>query len=433
MCIQAGIADNPYKSMGTTLANTDPPPLCGSEAGRRRRVPGWLATVERVIFGPTEASEQKQDVIRRAIVAAAIVAILPMSPVRLPGWEGVVAGSVAALLYNVYLWYLVFRRERYVLARILGQLLDILVLMGASFYVFHEMGAVGATSGIWLVFMVYIVIGGFTHAPVGSLGYTALWTAWFALGTVLFFPEGTLYRDELPIRLVFLVLIGFVSLGMANELQRRRRRLEQQNRETMGMLATLVEARDTDAGTHLRTIQHVSRALALHLRYTDQEAQEIAYASMMHDVGKANIPDSILQNRGKLSEEEWVVMRNHTVWGDELLAENDDFELARLVARSHHEHWDGSGYPDGLKGEEIPIEARIVAVADVYDALISERPYKSAWTPEEAIQEIQRIAGSHLDATIVDAFVALWEIGGVPRASARPADAMQNPPEQQVA
>jgi len=419
--------------MGNTLANTDPLPLGGGEAGRRRRVPGWVTTLERVILGPTEPSEQKQDVVRRAVVAAAIVAILPIGPARLPGWEGVVVACVVALLYNVYLGYLVFTKERYVLARVLGQILDILVLMGASFYVFQAMGAEGATSGIWVVFLVYIVIGGFTHAPVGSLGYTALWAVWFALGTVLFFPEGTHYREELPIRLVFLVLIGIVSLGMANELQKRRKRLEQQNRETMGMLATLVEARDTDAGAHLKTIQHVSRALALHLGYTDQEAQEIAYASMMHDVGKANVPDSILQNKGELSEDEWVVMRNHTVWGDELLAENDDFDLARRVARSHHEHWDGSGYPDGLKGEEIPIEARIVAVADVYDALISERPYKAAWTPEEAIQEIQRIAGSHLDTCIVDAFVDLWEIGGVRRAGTRAVAVTQNPPEQQAA
>ncbi len=252
-------------------------------------------------------------------------------------------------------------------------------------------------------------------APVGSLAYTGLWTGWFALMTVMHFPEGSHYYNELPIRLIFLALIGLVSLGMANELQKKRARLEQQNRQTMAMLATLVEARDTDAGAHLHSIQEFSAALAKRLGFSDDEAQEIAYAAMMHDVGKANIPDSVLKKAGRLTPEDWRIMRDHTNWGDQLLSENDDFELARIVARSHHERWDGSGYPDGLKGTDIPLVARIVAVADVYDALISERPYKRAWTQLEAIREIERIAGSHLDPQIAKAFVALWNDGTIKR------------------
>ncbi|MCH8948800.1 MAG: HD domain-containing protein [Chloroflexi bacterium] len=415
------------------MTHAEPHLRSGGEAGSYRRVLGWLAAAAAVILGPTEASVQRQDIIRRAVIAGALIAVLPIEAVRFPGWEGVAVACVAVLLYDVALAYFVFVKQRFFLERVLGSFLDAVVLMSASFYVFYEMGAVGSTSSIWLVFVVYIIIGGFTFAPVGSLAYTALWTGWFALGTLMFFSQGSLYYDDLPMRLVFLALIGVISLGMASELQKHRRRLEQQNRETMGMLATLVEARDTDAGAHLKSIQHISRALALHLGYTDQEAQEIAYASMMHDVGKANLPDSILQNTGPLSEEEWAVMRSHTVWGDELLAENDDFELARIVARSHHEHWDGSGYPDGLAGEDIPVAARIVAVADVYDALISERPYKAAWSPEDAIQEIQRIAGSHLDACIVEAFVELWGIGGVRRpAQQAPADAAASAPLDRV-
>jgi HD-GYP domain-containing protein (c-di-GMP phosphodiesterase class II) len=108
-------------------------------------------------------------------------------------------------------------------------------------------------------------------------------------------------------------------------------------------------------------------------------------------------------------------MQDHTRWGDHLLTDNSDFELARQVARSHHEHWDGSGYPDGLAAEQIPLSARIVAVADVFDALISKRPYKEAWDPETAIRELQRMAGSHLDPKIVSAFVLLWEEGAITR------------------
>jgi hypothetical protein len=354
---------------------------------------------------------------------------------RIPGWPAVVIGSSCALAYDVLLAYLVFVKQRYSTAQVLGLVLDALVLMGASLYVFREMGAAGSSSDIWLVFLVYIVIGGFTLAPVGSLSYTALWTGWFALGTLLYFPNTSQFYDQLPIRLIFFALIGFVALGMARELQKRRVRLEQQNRQTMGMLATLVEARDTDAGAHLHHIQHFSRALALHLGLTGREAQELANASMMHDVGKANVPDAVLKKTGPLSPDEWRMMQRHTIWGESLLTENQDFEMARLVARWHHEHWDGSGYPDGLEGEQIPLAARIVAVADVFDALISERPYKKAWPPETALQEIKQIAGSHLDPQLVEAFVELWEQGVITKIIEQITNggASQDPPIAQAA
>ena len=394
-----------------------------------RRLRHWLGDAAHVACGPTEAAAQRQDIIRRALVAAAIIAVLPIQQMRIPGWSGVVIGCLAALIYDIPLAYLVFRRERIFLARVLGMVLDALILMGASLFVFREMGAESSASDIWLVFVVYIVIGGFTLAPIGSLLYTALWTGWFALGTLLYFAPTSQFQEQLPIRLIFFAVVGLVALGMAQELQKRRYRLEQQNRQTMGMLATLVEARDTDAGAHLHRIQHFSRALALHLGLSPREAQEIAYASMIHDVGKAHVPDAILKKAGPLSPEEWQIMQRHTIWGDHLLRENQDFEVGRQVARWHHEHWDGSGYPDGLIDQQIPFAARIVAVADVYDALISERPYKQAWPPETAIQEIQRMAGSHLDPQLVEAFVELSEQGAIALIAQQLADsdAQQDP------
>ncbi len=383
----------------------------GVRNGRGQRVLRQLGDAVRTALGPAQAFAQRQDVVRRAIVAAVIIAALPIQQMRIPGWPAVMLACVAAIVYDVLLAYLVFVKQRYSATQILGLVLDALVLMGASLYVFHEMSAAGSDSDIWLVFLVYIVIGGFTLAPIGSLLYTALWTGWFALGTLLYFPNTSQFYDQLPIRLIFFALIGFVALGMARELQKRRVRLEQQNRQTMGMLATLVEARDTDAGAHLHHIQHFSRALALHLGLTGREAQELANASMMHDVGKANVPDAVLKKTGPLSPDEWRMMQRHTIWGESLLTENQDFEMARLVAHWHHEHWDGSGYPDGLEGTQIPLAARIVAVVDVFDALISERPYKKAWLPETALQEIKQIAGSHLDPQLVEAFVELWEQG----------------------
>ena len=385
----------------------------GAASGWRRRVLRRLGDATSAIVGPTEPAAQRQDVIRRALVAGVIIAVLPIQQMRIPGWPAVVGACAAALIYDIPLAYLVFAKERFFLERVLGLVLDALLLMVASLAVLGEMGAANSASDLWLVFLVYIVIGGFTLAPIGSLLYTALWTGWLALGTLVYFPSNSQFHDQLPIRLVFFAVIGLIALGMAGELQKRRAKLEQQNRQTMGMLATLVEARDTDAGAHLHRIQHFSRALALHIGLSRQQAQEIADASMMHDVGKANVPDAVLKKAGPLSPEEWLIMQGHTVWGDHLLTDHHDFEVARWVARSHHEHWDGGGYPDGLSGQQIPLAARVVAVADVFDALISYRPYKQPWPPHAAILELQRMAGSHLDPTIARAFVELWEQGAI--------------------
>ena len=408
--------------MANLVTLTVPPLNGGGREDAFTRVQRWLALAADNILGPTEAQAQRVDVIRRAIVSGTIIAILPIQQMQIQGWPAIMGACVVALSYDVLLAWLVFAKKRYFMANVLGLSLDALILMGASFYVFREMGAAGATSSIWLVFLIYIVIGGFTLAPLGSLAYTAIWTSWFALATLMYFSAGTLYYDDLPIRLIFMALIGLVSLGMANELQKKRTKLEQQNRQTMGMLATLVEARDTDAGAHLHSIQEFSIALARRLGFSEKDAREIAYASMMHDVGKANVPDSVLKKPGKLTAEERRIMRDHTAWGDQLLSENGDFELARVVARSHHEHWDGSGYPDGLSGPDIPLVARIVAVADIYDALISKRPYKEAWTQLEAIREIERIAGSDLDPQIAGAFIALWHDGTIKRIEDSPPD-----------
>ncbi|MDZ4278895.1 MAG: hypothetical protein U1B78_07130, partial [Dehalococcoidia bacterium] len=223
----------------------------GLQSGPSSRAVRALGEFAHAIFGPTEAATQRQDVLRRALVAGAIMALLPIQRLSIPGWPAVLAACGAALLYDIPLAYLVYVKQRIFAERVLGILLDMMLLMGASLFVLRDMGAANSASDLWLVFVVYIVIGGFTLAPAGSLIYTALWMFWFALATLLYFPASSQYREELILRLVFLGMIGLVSLGMASELQKRRTRLEQQNRQTIGMLATLVEARDTDAGAHL--------------------------------------------------------------------------------------------------------------------------------------------------------------------------------------
>jgi len=346
-------------------------------------------------------------VVRPAIALLVAFAVL-LQGTGLPGRDGVLIACGSAIVANFGMAALVFQgRKR--LQRVVSIALDNAIIIGASLYVFMKMGQTGYESDIWLIYITLIVSNSLVYGPIGSLFWAGLWTGLFVGVSLGFYDRGTYFRHELPVRLVFFVLTSFVALSLSTELRRRREGLEQKTRQTLTMLATIVEARDTDAGMHLRHIQYYSLALALRLGLGEREAREVAYAAMIHDVGKAQVPDAILKKPGPLSPAERREIQKHTLWGDDLLSESDEFRAAREVARSHHEKWDGTGYPDRLAGAAIPLAARIVAVADVYDALISERPYKDAWPPEKAIAEIKRMSGSHLDPSIVEAFVHLYD------------------------
>jgi putative two-component system response regulator len=140
----------------------------------------------------------------------------------------------------------------------------------------------------------------------------------------------------------------------------------------------------------------------------DTIAELILHASPMHDIGKLGIPDGILLKPGRLDPYEWEVMKTHTDMGGEILDGHHSklLQMAARIARAHHERWDGGGYPRGLREKEIPLEARIVAVADVFDALTSRRPYKKAWTVEDSVEEIRSLTGRHFDPAVVKAFFA---------------------------
>jgi cyclic di-GMP phosphodiesterase len=176
------------------------------------------------------------------------------------------------------------------------------------------------------------------------------------------------------------------------------------------------EYRDNETGEHVIRMSKSCQVLALAYGLSERHAELILYASPMHDVGKIGIPDHILLKPGKLTPEEWETMQTHAQLGAEILADNDSemVQLARKIALTHHEKWDGSGYPNGLKGEDIPIEGRIAAICDVFDALTSWRPYKKAWTVEEAINLIQENSGSHFDPNLVPLFIkCLPEINSI--------------------
>lgn len=181
--------------------------------------------------------------------------------------------------------------------------------------------------------------------------------------------------------------------------------------EVFAKLARAAEYKDEDTGLHVIRMSHYSYILAKAYGLSDVEADEILHAAPMHDVGKIGIPDAILQKPGKLTPQEFDEMRTHTEIGAKILGNADSslLHIAKTVALTHHEKWDGSGYPKGLKGEDIPLVGRIVAVADVFDALTSKRPYKEAWSIEEAMHFMVEQKGKHFDAKIVDCLEACIE------------------------
>jgi putative two-component system response regulator len=190
-------------------------------------------------------------------------------------------------------------------------------------------------------------------------------------------------------------------------------------------MASLAESRDPDTGNHLRRTQHYVAALARELRFHPRHAKELSdeniallyKAAPLHDIGKVGVPDSILLKPGKLTDDEFAIMKRHTVYGRDAIAgvertlggSNQFLRYAGEIAYSHHEYWDGSGYPQGLAGHAIALAARLMAVADVYDALISQRPYRPAFTHETAVELIRQGSGQHFDPDVVDAMLAVEE------------------------
>ncbi|RMF90999.1 MAG: response regulator [Nitrospinota bacterium] len=176
--------------------------------------------------------------------------------------------------------------------------------------------------------------------------------------------------------------------------------------DTIHRLALAAEYKDEDTAAHIHRMSHYSALLAQALHLPPGEVEIIRHASTMHDVGKIGIPDAILLKPGKLTPEEWEIMKQHTVIGARILGGSSSalLQAGEIIALSHHEKWDGSGYPQGLAGEEIPLYGRICAVADVFDALTSNRPYKKALSNEQAYEILRQGRGTHFDPQILDLF-----------------------------
>jgi putative two-component system response regulator len=186
----------------------------------------------------------------------------------------------------------------------------------------------------------------------------------------------------------------------------RTRELRETRLEVIHRLGRAAEYRDNETGMHIMRMSVSAERLARAAGWSAEECELLLNASPMHDIGKIGIPDAILLKPGPLTPEEWVIMKKHPEIGAELLggSPSELMQMAAEIALAHHEKWDGSGYPRGLRGEEIPLSARISAVCDVFDALLSRRPYKEPWPVERALAEIKARAGSHLDPRLVVLF-----------------------------
>lgn len=223
------------------------------------------------------------------------------------------------------------------------------------------------------------------------------------------------YRNDLE---------NMVEKQAAQLIERTRRISEMQENVIVG-LANLIESRDGSTGTHVKNTQRYVKMIVEEMKrrnlyaeiMTEDYASNVCKAAPLHDIGKIHIPDAILQKPGKLTEEEFDEMKKHTVYGKELvrdvISEVEDeqyLEIARDICAYHHERWDGNGYPEGLKEKEIPLCARIMSVADVFDALYEERCYKPSIRPLERVFEIiEECSGTQFEPVIVDAFLAAWQ------------------------
>lgn len=198
------------------------------------------------------------------------------------------------------------------------------------------------------------------------------------------------------------------NLELSIKVRERTAQLEQSRLEVIQRLGRAAEYKDNETGMHVVRMSHYSRILASQLNVSNRWVELVFQAAPMHDIGKIGIPDNVLRKPGKLDADEWAVMQKHVEIGGDIIGDSDSLllQMAQEIALNHHEKWDGSGYPNQLKGEQIPLSARIVAIADVFDALTSVRPYKKAWSIEETLALLERDAGTHFDPSLVPIFIS---------------------------
>jgi putative two-component system response regulator len=234
-------------------------------------------------------------------------------------------------------------------------------------------------------------------------------------------------RNLLEARFLYLALQRENEL-LETKVRQRTAELEEAQAEILERLALAAEFRDDATRQHTQRVGELSARLARRLGLPEAEAALVRRAAPLHDIGKIAVPDDVLLKLERLTEREFEVIKKHTAVGARILSGSRHrlLQLAEEIARTHHEHWDGGGYSPGLRGEDIPLVSRIVAVVDVFDALTHERPYKPAWPVEQAVAEIERQSGRKFDPRVVRAFVEMLREDGVIGAAGAPAGADRN-------
>ena len=218
-----------------------------------------------------------------------------------------------------------------------------------------------------------------------------------------------------PAELNLTVVRALESLVLKRDLETARLHLEAAYQDAVVMLCLAAEGKDSDTSSHLYRVQDYTEALALRMGVDPRAAAHMGLMSMLHDIGKLATPDAILKKPDKLTAEEWDIMREHPLAGVRILGNNPFYETAREISAGHHENYDGSGYPNRKKGEDIPLSARIVKIADVFDALTTQRPYKDPWPMEEVLTHIEAHSGVMFDPAMVEALKMLFGDGTLMR------------------
>ena len=267
------------------------------------------------------------------------------------------------------------------------------------------------SSGANLPSNVYVSRGGREEKRVTRMFFGALLLSLIAVVNVCYLGlhwETAVARVSMP---AFLLWSLALTAYCAYALRQVARDERAASLESIFRLTRAAEYKDENTATHLRRTSSYSAVLGRELGLDERTVADLIYASPMHDIGKIGIPDQILLKRGKLTPDEWEVMKQHSTIGAEILAGSEIgfIQMAEIIALNHHEKWDGAGYPRGLSGEQIPVAARIMAVVDVFDALTSKRPYRDALPLAEALRIIEEGRGKHFDSRIVDAFFAAKE------------------------
>ena len=288
------------------------------------------------------------------------------------------------------------------------------ILWGLLTYLFADQFNV-----VDLHFLMMAVIFGLAGTALATLGIVFSVYVYFTVPMISMFAYHLFITVDQPIHataalfstigLIFLLYTAFKYSRRYVELLNKTSDVERTQLDIIERLARAGEFRDGETGEHIKRMSYSSYLLALEYGFTEERAKQVLLASTMHDIGKIGIPDYILLKPGKLNEIEWDIMQKHTTIGAKILCdhESDLLKMAARIAGNHHEKWNGSGYPQGLAKQDIPIEARIVSICDVFDALTSERPYKKAWSITEALAFIKKESGQFFDPTLVELFLSI--------------------------